>query len=220
MAMGSVWPAVVAVVVPSLQFLALKYHLMMLYQALYPLYRRTGFSRNAKVRRFERICAAVDLRPGQVVLEVGCAAGVDFMQFAEAFHRTGVDIADIPRVCDFEFHKMDARSLPWPDKHFDAVVSIGVLEHIQPMDVLCNVTRELSRVAKRFCVIVPANGTLIEPHTWSPFWQLRGQHSKPRCQFELNYFSDEAWLQFPGFENAKTSRYWHAPGVRNLMIHG
>lgn len=192
----------------------------MLYTTLYPLYRDSGFSRKTRARRYERIRAAANLQPGESVLEVGCAAGIDFMQYAGDFRRTGIDIADIPRVCDFEFHKMDARKLPWPDKHFDAVVSVGVLEHVQPMNVLCEVTAEIARVAKRFCVIVPANGTLLEPHTWSPLWQMRGQHSKPPCQFELNYFSDEAWLQFPGFENAKTSRYWHAPGVRNLMIQG
>jgi hypothetical protein len=193
---------------------------MLLYQTLYPLYRKTDMSTRFRKRRFEMIRKAVGLKPGDKVLEVGCASGVDFMQFADAYDATGVDLLNLPKVCDFNFHQLDAKSLPWTDQHFDAVVSIGVLEHIQPMERLCAVTSEIRRVAKRFCVIVPSNGTWLEPHTWSPFWQLRGRHSKEQCAYPLNYFSDEAWLQFTGFTGASTNRYWHVPGIQNLMIVG
>jgi SAM-dependent methyltransferase len=153
------------------------------------------------------------------VLEVGCGRGIDFAQFALGkYNITGVDIADVERVCDFPFHQLDARSLAWPDEAFDAVVSIGVLEHIQPIDRLCLVTSEIRRVGKSFCVVVPSSGTWLEPHTRSLWWQNRDRNRKPRCEYDLNYFSDEAWVQFPGFEGAKTQRYWHAPGVQNLMI--
>lgn len=192
----------------------------MLYQALYPLYRRTDFSNRPRKRRFERICRALNLQPGARILEIGCATGVDFMQFAGDYEATGVDILDLPKVCDFNFFQLDAKALPWTDHFFDAVVSIGVLEHIQPIEHLCAVTKEIRRVGKQFCVIVPSNGTWIEPHTWSPLWQLRGQHTKPRCAYPLNYFSDEAWLQFPGFTAARTERYWYLPGMQNLMIIG
>jgi ubiquinone/menaquinone biosynthesis C-methylase UbiE len=177
-------------------------------------------SRRLRYRRFKMIRDVLNLQPGHKLLEVGCATGVDFMQFADDYQATGVDILDLPKACNFDFLQLDAKSLPWGDKHFDAVISIGVLEHIQPMEHLCAVTREIRRVAKRFCVIVPSNGTWFEPHTWSPFWQLRGQASKPICSYPLNYFSDEAWLQFPGFGEATTRRYWHAPGIQNLMITG
>ncbi|MEZ5453514.1 MAG: class I SAM-dependent methyltransferase [Thiothrix sp.] len=192
----------------------------MFYKTLYPLYRKTGASTYFRKRRFDLIREMLALTPGQRVLEVGCSSGIDFMQFADQYQVMGVDVRDVPKVCDFPFQQLNAKSLPWPDRHFDAVVSIGVLEHIQPIDTLCAVTAEIRRVAKRFCVIVPSNGTWIEPHTWVPWWQLRGQHTKPPCAFELNYFSDEAWLQFPGFLDAVTKRYWHVPGVQNLMILG
>jgi ubiquinone/menaquinone biosynthesis C-methylase UbiE len=191
-----------------------------LYEFAYPIYRRTALSERLRRRRFERITRLLGLQPGASVLEVGCGRGVDFAQFATGTYAvTGIDVADVDRVCAFDFRQLDARSLPWPDKHFDAVVSIGVLEHVQPLDVLCQVTNEVRRVARRFCVIVPSAGTLLEPHTWSPLWQLRDRRTKPQCAYELNYFSDEAWLQFPGFIGATTQRYWHAPGVQNLIIY-
>jgi SAM-dependent methyltransferase len=192
----------------------------MLLPRLYSLYRDTGISTRLRRARFDRVEEVLDLQPNDKVLEVGCARGIDFAQFAlRKYLYTGVDTADVDRICDFEFRRLDARHLPWPDRHFDAVVSIGVLEHIQPMNVLCEVTSEIRRVGKRFCNIVPSSGTWMEPHTWSLFWHARDRRKKRPCEFELNYFSDEAWLQFPGFEKANSLRYWHAPGIQNLMIY-
>lgn len=193
----------------------------MLYKAIYPIYRASGISMWLRKRRYKMICRELGLLPGARVLEIGCAAGIDFAQFAvHEYQYTGIDIADIEKVCTFDFRQCDGRSLPWPDKHFDAVVSIGVLEHVQPIEALCDVAKEIRRVASKHCVIVPSNGTLIEPHTWRLFWQNRDVRKKPACDYELNYFSDEAWLQFSGFRGATTKRYWHAPGIQNLIILG
>lgn len=58
----------------------------------------------------------------------------------------------------------DARSLPWPDASFDAVICLDVLEHIgQDVDV----ARELRRVLApegRFLVTVPEDATLWSAH--------------------------------------------------------
>lgn len=191
-------------------------------EALYSIYKKSSLSTRLRRNRYDRIVKSLKLQTGENILEVGCARGIDFAQFAVQDHKfVGVDIADVDRICKFEFHQLDARRMPWADQEFDCVVSIGVLEHIQPLDVLCQVSLEIRRLGKRFCMIVPSSGTWIEPHTWTPFWQLRDKNrKKPYKHDELNYLSDEAWVQLPGFVGAETKRYWHAPGIQNLMIVG
>lgn len=191
----------------------------MLLKKPYPVYLQSGLSirlRQACLRHVENI---LGLRPGQCVLEAGCVRGIDFAQFAfDNYSFINVEIADVHLVCDFRLQQLDAKSLSRADNYFEALVSIGILKHIQPIDVLCEVTSEIRRISKRFCVIVPPVGTWLEPHTWSPFWQAGDRLKKMPYDFKLNDFSDEAWLQLPGFVDAQTKRYWHAPEVQNLMI--
>jgi ubiquinone/menaquinone biosynthesis C-methylase UbiE len=162
------------------------------------------------------------LPPGARVVEVGCSTGKDFLQFLpEDCELYGVDLIQYkeldPRVT---FVRADAESLPFPDRSFDLAVSIGLLEHVQPIEKLCNVVREIQRVAKRYAVVVPCIMTPLEPHVLRPGWQLRGHYRK--LPFDaLNYFSDDAWLQFGGFRGAKTRRLWYLPGlIHNLCIAG
>lgn len=48
-----------------------------------------------------------------------------------------------------ETRQADARHLPWPDKHFDAVFAVSVIEHIEDADVAL---REMMRVGRRVIV--------------------------------------------------------------------
>lgn len=77
---------------------------------------------------------------GKRVLEVGCGAGTDLLQFARGgAHVTGIDIT--PRSIEIarrrfniygatgEFAVGDAEDLAFPDESFDAVYSFGVLHH-------------------------------------------------------------------------------------------
>jgi len=118
---------------------------------------------------------------------------------------------------NFTFIKANGIDLPFPDGYFDAVVSIGVLEHVEPIENLCKVITEIERVAKRYVVIVPAINTFLEPHTQAIWWQLR-----PVKRIEqLNYFSDMAWLKFSGFRAATITRFDYLPGlITNLAISG
>lgn len=190
---------------------------------LYGAWKVGGLGTRLKRRRFHHLCRRLDpLPPNPRVLEVGCSTGKDFLQFlpkdCEIF---GVDLIQYseldPRV---NFVLADAEMLPFPDKYFDLAVSIGLLEHVQPIEKLCNVIREIERVAKQYAVVVPCISTPLEPHVLRMGWQIRGHYSK--APFEaLNYFSDDAWLQFGGFRSARTERLWYLPGlIHNLCIIG
>jgi len=157
------------------------------------------------------------------VLEVGCANGKDFIQFCrnnDEVELVGLDIQDYGfQQENFKMVVGDAEKIECPDKYFDLTVSFGVLEHIQPIEKLCAVISEIDRVSKNYVVVVPSISTLVEPHAASLLWQLRAAGKKKNYS-RLNYFSDEAWLQFEGFSQAKLERFYHLPPfVSNLMLY-
>lgn len=159
---------------------------------------------------------------GKNILEIGSAHGSDFIQFFKHpnLKITAVDIIDYDIKQDnVTFLKADAEKLPFDDKHFDFCVSFGVLEHIQPIEKLCNVISEIDRVSKSYAMIVPCISTFFEPHTADFLWQLRSSGNK-RVYSRLNYYSDEAWMQFQGFDGASVKRYSYIPFlIRNTLIY-
>lgn len=77
---------------------------------------------------------------GQKVLEVGCGAGTDLLQFARAAAMVcGIDLSPnsvaLARHClelyrlPADIREADAENLPFPDEQFDLVYSWGVLHH-------------------------------------------------------------------------------------------
>jgi ubiquinone/menaquinone biosynthesis C-methylase UbiE len=159
---------------------------------------------------------------GKNILEIGCSSGADFLQFfkdIKGVRFTGIDI--LPQKIkqpNVTFLQMDAEVTPFQDKSFDLTVSIGVLEHIQPIEKLCKVIAEIDRISKEYVVIVPNISTLLEPHTVDFLWQLRAMNKKKKYS-ALNYFSDEAWLQFGGFSGAKITRFAYIPLlIKNTII--
>jgi ubiquinone/menaquinone biosynthesis C-methylase UbiE len=193
----------------------------------YNTWKLSPLSRKIKRRRYERVMSLLlaegDARRGLTALDVGCAHGSDFIQFAlsDGVEVVGVDHDDQYAASGFELVRGDATQLPFRDGCFDLAVSMGVFEHIAPMDKLIQAAAEISRVARRFCVVVPSTGTLIEPHTMSPLWQMRAPGRKRVLpSYPVNYLSDEAWLQLPAFRGAKTARMWYLPGLNNLLIYG
>jgi len=148
------------------------------------------------------------------ILEVGCCLGRDFAQFipdSELLHYYGIDTnTDVNFLPDFKNItriKADARCIPYPNKFFDIVVSIGVLEHIEPIEDLCKIISEIERVGKNYCVVVPAITTVLEPHTTVFLWQLRSNKSHAG----LNFFSDGAWCSFSGFKGCRINRFFFIP---------
>jgi len=196
-----------------------------LFRRLYPAWTRLGVARRLKRKRValmdSLLCGA--LSRASSILDVGCANGQDFVSLVpdrRAFI-CGVDLQayDIPKQ-NFTFVLADAERLPFPDRRFDVAVSIGAFEHIQPIEKLARAAREVRRVSKAFCVVVPSIGTLLEPHSAELFWHLREPGNK-RARSNLNYFSDEAWLKFEAFDGCRSKRFWYIPGlVQGLAIYG
>ena len=162
------------------------------------------------------------IRPRRI-LEVGCANGKDFVTLVaghDDLQIYGIDLVDKGlRQKNFTMIVGDAAQLDFPEDYFDVVLSFGVLEHVQPVEKLCRMIAEIDRVGKSYYNVVPAVSTLVEPHTSSILWQLRGRKRKTPHR-SLNYYSDDAWLQFEGFRGASLKRFFHIPPfITNLVIY-
>lgn len=200
----------------------------MLIQSIKKLLLRFNFNKWLSRRRLRIINQLVseDLTVGnsyKKILEVGCANGKDFVQLCagnDGIHITGIDVDDYGlQQPNFSMVVGDAEVIDFPDNYFDLTLSFGVLEHIQPIEKLAKVIREINRVSKKYVIVVPSVSTVIEPHSASLLWQLRSNEKK-KPYSRLNYFSDEAWLQFEGFKESKSKRFFHLPPVvSNLLIY-
>jgi ubiquinone/menaquinone biosynthesis C-methylase UbiE len=199
-----------------------------LYKRFYPRWKHY-YATSLKKRRLSYVNTILGGRlfnkswlNGKNILEIGCSSGADFLHFFEnskEVNLTGIDIEPQNiRQSNVTFLQMDAESTPFKDKSFDLTVSIGVLEHIEPIEKLSKVIAEIDRISKEYVIIVPNILTLLEPHTVDFFWQLRAINKKKKYN-ALNYYSDDAWLKFGGFSGAKVTRYSYIPGlIKNTVI--
>jgi len=188
-----------------------------------------GYQNSISLRRFRMVDRLMDglinsyhSKPVNI-LDVGCSIGKDFIKFLKGrsdINLFGIDIIDTGlRQDNFNLILGDASEIPFPNKYFDFSISIGVLEHIIPIEKLSMAIKEINRISKSYISIVPSNGTLIEPHVAKFFWHLQDRNHQIHYK-NLIYMSDEAWMSFEGFENAKTERYWHIPFlISNLIIY-
>jgi len=154
------------------------------------------------------------------ILEVGCGFGRDFVKSMDSSpaHIYGLDPFDSGlRQSNFTFVQGDVAEIPFEDGYFDVTLSLGVLEHIEPTEKLTVGIREIARVSKNYCMVVPCISTRFEPHFWEYRWQLKKPNDR---QVNVNYLSDRAWTRFEGFTGASTVRFDYIPGlITTLMIY-
>ena len=203
-----------------------KYALSKTRGAIYGFWLSTGLANILKRRRIKKLNQIFDgalFNEGKSlkILEIGCGSGKDFIQFfkGSGHQLWGLDVFETGIVQDnFTFVNANANSIPFPDGYFDIVVSIGVFEHIAPIEDLCASISEAKRVSKKFCIMVPSISTIFEPHFWGILWQL--SKMKPGAPRGTNYFSDDAWSSFRGFAGATIKRVYYIPlMISNLFIH-
>lgn len=186
-----------------------------------------GIVRKLSYRRLKYLCKLMgldlinDKNLKLKILDVGCANGKDFITHFENYHNLdlyGIDVKDRGlKQSNFKLIIKDAEHINFEDNYFDLVVSMGVLEHINPIEKLSQVIKEINRVSKQYFIELPAVDTMIEPHTAKFKWQLKGKHNK-KSYHNLNYYSDEAWMSFEGFQSADCVRFSHIPIIYNNII--
>lgn len=102
----------------------------------------------------EDIVAHFGLRPGDRVLDVGCAKGFlvkDLMRVCPGLEAFGLDVSEYAVLnCEPEvvgrLHLGDARRLPFPDASFQAVISINTIHNLD-RDGCITALREIERLA-------------------------------------------------------------------------
>jgi SAM-dependent methyltransferase len=96
------------------------------------------------------------IRAGMSVLDVGCGKGYLLYEFTQIVPGLGISGIDMSRY-GVENAKEEVRSLlkvgsavelPYPDHHFDLVVSLGVLHNL-PLEDVFRAVPEIERVGRR-----------------------------------------------------------------------
>jgi SAM-dependent methyltransferase len=128
-----------------------------------------------RLPKAEKIVRLLGLQPAGRplrVLEVGTGSGVIAQYIAGrgegAFEVDAVDVIDQRTVHDgYRFTPVHGTTLPFPDAHFDAVISNHVIEHVGDRADQAAHLRELGRVLRADGVgylAVPSRWQVVEPH--------------------------------------------------------
>lgn len=95
------------------------------------------------------------LKPGDRVLDIGCAKGFlvkDMMEVCPGLEVFGIDISEYAlKNCEPEvvgrLHLGNAKSLPFPDNSFDCTISINAIHNLKREDVSVAL-QEIQRISK------------------------------------------------------------------------
>ena len=139
-----------------------------------------GYKYDGRWRPFaERLIAHYGLKTGDKVLDIGCAKGFlvhDFRQALPGLEAIGLDVSDyaianaMPDVKPF-LRVGTAAELPYPDHHFDLVVSVNTLHNLYLPDLFKSL-REIERVGRRHKFIVLDSYRNEREKVNLMYWQL------------------------------------------------
>jgi len=139
-----------------------------------------GYRYDGRWRPFaDKLIGHYSLKPGQSVLDIGCAKGFlvhDFREALPGLEAVGLDVSEyaianaMPDVKPF-LHIGTATELPYPDHHFDLVVSVNTLHNLYLPD-LFKALREIERVGRRHKFIVMDSYRNEREKVNLLYWQL------------------------------------------------
>ena len=174
--------------------------------------RDTGYGGYRYDGRWRKVAdamvAAYDLKPGMRVLDVGSGKGFILHDMTEAV--PGIEVAGIDISSYGVAHTMEsvkpfcqvgsATKLPWPDAHFDLVISINTLHNLY-IDELFAAFKEIDRVgrgARYICVEAYRNE---REKVNLMYWQLtcRAFHTPAEWEWifkETGYTGDHEFIYF------------------------
>lgn len=118
------------------------------------------------------------LKPGDKVLDIGCGKGFllyDFTKVLPGIEVTGIDvsayaIANSKEEVRDRLQVGNATKLPWPDGHFDLVISLNTLHNLHCYD-LDLALREMERVGRRKYLCVESYRNEVEKANLL-YWQV------------------------------------------------
>ncbi len=153
-------------------------------------------------------------RPGRM-LDVGCGIGW-FVSYLKqiGWDVYGVDISDealeySKRVFGIKTKLGDIVNVEYPEKHFDLITMIGVLEHLpDPKAALRNIHKYLKDDGR--LIIVTQNIEGLGAKIFGKYWN---GIDAPRHLYDFSPRTLEAMLQATGFASTRTGFFYEIPST-------
>jgi SAM-dependent methyltransferase len=141
-------------------------------------------SREQKARKIISLLGEERIQRSRRILEIGCGSGIIARSLAAigggSLEVHAVDVEDNRTDGEgYHFQRVDSALLPFPDGHFDLVVSNYVIEHVGSTGEQEVHLREIRRVLGDTGIAylgLPNRWRLVEPHyrlpflSWLPQW--------------------------------------------------
>lgn len=134
------------------------------------------------------------------LLDVGVGQGVfiNILALLKIFKKLdGIDIANHKYLINlgFNFILMDATKLKYPNNHFDVVVCMEVLEHLENDEEVPKIISELRRVAsKKILITVPFNEQPLPDYHKRSFSENKIRELFPDGRLTLLYKQGTSWI--------------------------
>lgn len=131
------------------------------------------------------------IKSQEKILDIGCGNLLISKELVKTkkIEVRGVDVLDM-NLTDLPHQVFDGKKIPFPDKHFNSSLLIGVLHHVQDQKSLLN---EAKRVSSKIVIFEDIYSNSFE-RTWIKVRDIIGNLPEElKMNFALNFHSDSDW---------------------------